>query len=105
MNRFHHILAHVLFLVFATASVMAQDLPEAEGVAEVLKGRPYSPYANRGYPENVYFGDTHVHSALSTDAGGGGTVLMPRDMYRFAREQEGIQIYCVRDNCSAAQHI
>ncbi|WP_353329993.1 DUF3604 domain-containing protein [Phaeobacter sp. NW0010-22] len=31
------------------------------------------------------FGDTHVHSALSADAGGGGTTLMPRDMYRFAR--------------------
>ena len=31
------------------------------------------------------FGDTHVHSALSADASGGGTTLMPRNMYRFAR--------------------
>lgn len=48
----------------------------------------YSPYANRDFPEQVYFGDTHVHSALSADAGGGGTTLMPRDMYRFARGEQ-----------------
>lgn len=45
----------------------------------------YSPNANRSFPTMALFGDTHVHSALSADAGGGGTTLMPRDMYRFAR--------------------
>ena len=64
--------------------LVAQETPTAEGVADVLKGLPYSPNADRGFPTQVLFGDTHVHSALSADAGGGGTTLMPRDMYRFA---------------------
>lgn len=55
-----------------------------------LPARPYSPYADRGYPTEVYFGDTHVHTALSADAGGGGTRLLPRDAYRFARGEQVI---------------
>jgi hypothetical protein len=59
------------------------------GAAEAaLPGRPYSPYADRGFPTEVYFGDVHVHTGLSTDAGGGGTRLMPRDAYRFARGEQ-----------------
>lgn len=74
------------------ASVIAlpafpQDLPP-DAAADVLQGRPYSPFADRGFPEQALFGDTHVHSALSADAGGGGTSLMPRDMYRFARGEQ-----------------
>ena len=53
-----------------------------------LTGRPYSPYADRAFPTNVYFGDTHVHTGLSADAGGSGTRLMPRDAYRFARGEQ-----------------
>lgn len=45
----------------------------------------YSPNANLDYPTKLLFGETHLHSALSADAGGGGTTLMPRDLYRFAR--------------------
>ncbi len=50
----------------------------------------YSPYADHQYPTNVYWGETHIHSALSADAGGGGTTLMPRDLYRFARGEQVI---------------
>ncbi|ANT62344.1 hypothetical protein AYJ57_18185 [Salipiger sp. CCB-MM3] len=55
------------------------------GPIDVMKGRPYSPYANRAFPTDVFFGDTHVHTALSPDAGGAGTTLGPRDAYRYAR--------------------
>jgi hypothetical protein len=34
---------------------------------------------------NVYFGETHMHSALSLDAYIGGTRLMPSDSLRFAK--------------------
>ena len=64
----------------------AQDVPDpSSGLADVLKGRPYSPYADRVFPTEVYFGDTHSHTSVSADAGGGGTTLGPRDAYRFAR--------------------
>ena len=40
------------------------------------------------YPTRVYFGDTHLHTALSLDAGASGTQLMPADAYRFAKGEE-----------------
>ncbi len=36
---------------------------------------------------NAYFGETHVHTALSLDAYIGGTRLLPSDSYRFAKGQ------------------
>lgn len=69
-----------------SVSLHAQDTAGLD-IAD-LKGRPYSPNTDLDYPAEVYFGETHVHSALSTDAGGGGTTLMPRDIYRFARGEE-----------------
>ncbi len=70
----------------ASSSAFAQDSAGLD--AADLKGRPYSPYADRAFPTDVYFGDTHVHTGLSADAGGGGTRLMPRDAYRFARGEQ-----------------
>ncbi len=78
--------------VFASQIIIFSSVASSQDTAginaAVLKGRPYSPYAERAYPTRVLFGDTHVHSALSADAGGGGTTLMPRDMYRFARGEQ-----------------
>ena len=45
----------------------------------------YSPYPTKNFPNRVYFGDTHLHTALSTDAGMFGTRLGPDEAYRFAR--------------------
>jgi Protein of unknown function (DUF3604) len=77
------------FLAVA-APVIAQDGDgiSPEGLPSPFAERPYSPYANRSFPTEVLFGDTHVHTALSADAGGGGTVLLPRDAYRFARGEQ-----------------
>ncbi|MBB5350978.1 hypothetical protein HNR46_001212 [Haloferula luteola] len=83
----------------ALSQVQAQDQEEPashggsyeaglQGAEKVLKGRPYAPYANRAFATNVYFGDTHVHTALSPDAGGAGTTLGPREAYRFARGEQ-----------------
>ncbi|OUS35452.1 hypothetical protein A9Q94_12815 [Rhodobacterales bacterium 56_14_T64] len=84
MNRFVLITA----LLALSSPAVAQDGLPPDGTTHVLKGASYSPNANRGFPTKVLFGDTHVHSALSADAGGGGTTLMPRDMYRFARGEQ-----------------
>jgi hypothetical protein len=40
------------------------------------------------YPTRVYFGDTHLHTAMSMDAGLFGNRLGVEDAYRFARGEE-----------------
>jgi hypothetical protein len=51
-------------------------------------GLVYSPYAKRGIPERPLWGDTHLHTSLSMDAGLFGNRLPPREAYRFARGEE-----------------
>jgi len=48
----------------------------------------YSPYAGRHYPTRPLFGDEHVHTGWSGDAGMSGTTLGPEDAFRFARGEE-----------------
>lgn len=79
-----------LALASAAASALAQDTgtltkKDAEGVAEMPS---YSPYAGRNFPTRPLFGDTHLHTAASFDAGAFGARLTPRDAYRFARGEE-----------------
>ncbi len=59
-----------------------------ETVAPLLKKRGYSPYAGRHFPTRVYWGDTHLHTSISLDAGAGGCRLGPADAYRYARGEE-----------------
>src|SRR3954466_1510676 len=55
---------------------------------KVQKKRGYSPYADRKYPTRPFFGDTHLHTSFSMDAGAFGAKLGPRDAYRFAQGEE-----------------
>ena len=48
----------------------------------------YSPYAEDYFPTNVYFGDTHLHTWLSVDAGMAGATLGPDDAYRISRGEQ-----------------
>src|SRR6476659_5584729 len=50
--------------------------------------RAYSPYAGRNFPTRPLFGDTHLHTMYSFDAGAFGARLGPSDAYRFAKGQE-----------------
>lgn len=49
---------------------------------------PYSPYAGRDFPTRVLFGDTHLHTSYSFDAGTFGARLGPREAYQLARGEE-----------------
>lgn len=40
------------------------------------------------YPQEAYFGDTHVHTGWSADAGMDGAITSPDDAYRFAMGME-----------------
>ena len=71
----------------STAS--AQLPPPTEDVKDAFPAQKhYSPYAGRNFPTNVYFGDTHVHTGNSLDAGAFGARLLPADAHRFARGEE-----------------
>jgi hypothetical protein len=48
----------------------------------------YSPYAGDTHPTRVYFGDTHLHTSASMDAGAFGNRLGIEEAYRFARGEE-----------------
>ena len=69
----------------------AQDTGElsADKAAQAFSDKPlYSPYAGRAFPTRPYFGDTHLHTSFSMDAGAFGARLTPRDAYRFARGEQ-----------------
>jgi hypothetical protein len=75
--------------VFA-GTVLAQDpTPPADTLEDAFKPqRPYSPYAGRNFPTQVFWGDTHLHTGMSMDAGAFGARLGPEEAYRFARGEE-----------------
>jgi len=52
--------------------------------------KTYSPYAQRDFPDRPLWGDTHLHTAISFDAGAFGASLLPPDAYRFAKGEEVI---------------
>ena len=60
--------------LIATASISLTALAE-----------PYSPAVRDTFPDNVYWGDTHVHTFFSGDAYSMGNSVTPDEAYRFAR--------------------
>ena len=49
---------------------------------------PYSPYASGSAATRVFWGDTHLHTSFSMDAGAFGNRLGLDEAYRFARGEE-----------------
>jgi hypothetical protein len=70
----------------------AAQIPTPPGGAGALgqtyTGQVYSPYADRDFPSMVYWGDTHLHTSLSMDAGAFGNRLGLNEAYRFARGEQ-----------------
>ena len=91
-------------LTTRTVSALAVLLPVAAfaqtgvnpGEDEVVdRQRIYSPFVerkarNNNFAEGVYWGDTHLHTSYSTDAGMIGNRLPPDTAYRFAKGEEVI---------------
>jgi hypothetical protein len=65
-------------------AVTAQDAP----FALPPESKSYSPYTLEEFPNQVFFGDIHLHTAFSADAGLALATLTPDDAYRFAKGEE-----------------
>ena len=85
-------LAIGLALLFTSSIVLSMDIgqPDSETLKGLYPGKTYSPYAQRSFPSQVYWGDTHLHTSLSPDAGLFGNKLGLDEAYRFARGEEVI---------------
>jgi hypothetical protein len=77
-------------LLLIPSFLAASDIGSTD--VEMLKGlypgKAYSPYAKRSFPNKVLWGETHLHTGISLDAGLFGNTLMPVDAYRLARGEE-----------------
>jgi hypothetical protein len=60
----------------------------AEALSDYYPGKAYSPYAGRNFPSRIYWGDTHLHTEISFDAGAFGNRTGLDVAYRFARGEE-----------------
>ena len=76
-------------LMLANLAV-AQIKPSEESLSGLYPGKSYSPHAQRSFPSRPLWGDTHLHTALSVDAGLFGARLGLEEAYRFARGEEVI---------------
>ncbi len=64
----------------------ADQYPTREGVAD-LTAPQFSPYVGRNFPTQVFWGDTHLHTAVSVDAGTMNRIGQ-EDAFRFAKGEE-----------------
>jgi uncharacterized protein DUF3604 len=76
---------YTLIAMAALATTLTVSANEGKTDPKALN---YSPYANSTQPNNVYWGDSHLHTGLSLDAGLFGNVLGPDDAYRLARGEQ-----------------
>jgi hypothetical protein len=62
--------------------------PDKQILSSAYTGTAYSPYAGRDFATDVYWGDTHLHTDISMDAGAFGNRLGLDPAYRFARGEQ-----------------
>ena len=80
----HSVLLLIVLLITTGNAAAVEADP-----GEMGKGEPtpenYSPFVNQNFPDRVLWGATHIHTALSADAGLTGVTLGPADMFRYVR--------------------
>jgi hypothetical protein len=83
--------AKALISILAGASLIALAGCDKAASVKPAKAKSASASANVAettYPEHAYFGDTHVHTGWSFDAGLDGAVTSPEDAFRLASGEE-----------------
>ena len=87
MKFYSFVAVSLSVLMFITPAV-AELNPTRESLSGVYPGKAYSPYAQRAYASTPLWGDTHLHTGLSVDAGLFGARLGLEEAYQFARGEE-----------------
>ncbi len=78
----------IALLVSMSALAQYHEPPNPKVMEKLYPGKTYSPYAERSFPSRVFWGETHLHTGVSLDAGLWGNTLGHADAYRFARGEE-----------------
>jgi hypothetical protein len=71
-----------IVLLWLLALPLAAQTPTREDVP--VEKKNYSPYLEQHFPDRVFWGDTHLHTSYSTDAGMVGARVGPYEAYRLA---------------------
>jgi Protein of unknown function (DUF3604) len=79
--------AFAALALILTACSKKEEKPEA-AAADASAPAGEASVAKAGYPTRVFFGDTHLHTAMSMDAGAFGNRLGIEDAYQFAGGEE-----------------
>lgn len=85
-----YLLSTASAVLIAGAAYANDGVPSPEAAEGTFKAPPFSPYANRTIPERPLWGDTHLHTGLSLDAGAFGNTLLPDTAWRFAKGEQVI---------------
>ncbi len=91
--------ACLFFAHSALAQIPAPPDPE-ETLSPAYTGKSYSPYAGRQTALMPLWGDTHLHTDISMDAGAFGNRLGLDAAYRFARGEEVVTSTGIRARLS-----
>jgi hypothetical protein len=78
----------ISLILAASAITLMVSACDREKARSVFGGKDEEKVAETAYPENVYFGDTHLHTSNSSDAFAFGVRLGPEEALRFASGEE-----------------
>ncbi|MFZ4687702.1 MAG: DUF3604 domain-containing protein [Polymorphobacter sp.] len=79
----------IIVSALAAVSMLAlASCDKAPKTPSVTAERAFGDAVETAYPEHAYFGDTHVHTGWSFDAGLDGAVTSPEDAFRLASGEE-----------------
>ena len=85
-----------LFGLLAASAALAQIPPSSDAadmLSDAYTGTTYSPYAERQTALTPLWGDTHLHTDISMDAGAFGNRLGLDEAYRFARGEQVVSTH------------
>jgi len=90
-NKILDVLRIGLICIFLPGLALAQHdagIPQIGDIEGLYPGKAYSPWAERSFPSRVYWGETHLHTGLSLDAGLFGNTTGHDTAYRLARGEQ-----------------